>query len=79
MKEQTPEQHSRTETIREIIELGKIVYTLEGWKAFKDAPLPRDYDFEHHHGETPRQLIAEGKTDVVLGVLAAQYEGTDIV
>jgi hypothetical protein len=73
------EQHPRTETIREIVELGKIVYTLGGWKAFKNASLPRDYDFEHHQGETPRQLIAEGKAEVVLGVLAAQYEGTDIV
>ena len=59
----------RLAQIREIVELGLIVYSREGFKHFLVLPMPL---FE---GYSALQLIELGKGDRVLSALAADYEG----
>ncbi len=60
------DQLARIEQIRA---LGLSVYTAEGFAQFLQTPLPA---FE---GQNALQLIERGRADIVLGALAADYEG----
>ena len=60
---------SRLAKLREIAELGLIVYTPEGFSKFLTLPHPA---FE---GRTALQLIEQGQADRVLADLAGEYEG----
>lgn len=55
--------------IQEIVALGTVVYTPEGFARFMQTPLPT---FE---GRTPLQTIEQGHAERVLAALAADYEG----
>ena len=63
------ETRARMATLREIAELGGIVYGPERLGDFMSAPLA---EFE---GRTPLQLVERGEADRVLAALAADYEG----
>ncbi len=56
--------------LAQIVELGRTVYTPEGFLAFLTTPMPV---FEQR---TAMQLLENGQSDVVLGALAADYEGS---
>lgn len=66
---QSPFVVDRLAKIQEIVELGSIVYTPEGFKHFLALPVPA---FE---GYRALQLIELGKEDRVLSALAGDYEG----
>jgi transcriptional regulator with XRE-family HTH domain len=55
--------------IREILDLGQIVYTADGFQAFLATPQPR------FQGATALHLIEMGRTADVLAALAEDYEG----
>src|SRR5438270_11795285 len=55
--------------LAEIVELGQLVYTPEGWRQFLTLPQPR------FGGRTALQLIERGETECVIGALATDYEG----
>ncbi len=55
--------------LREIADLGRTVYTPDGFAQFLAAPLPA------FAGRTALQLIEAGEADRVLAALAADYEG----
>ena len=55
--------------LAQIVELGQLVYTPEGWHQFLTLPQPR------FAGRTALQLIERGETQRVLGALATDYEG----
>ena len=55
--------------IREILDLGRLVYTAEGLQRFLDAPLPV------FKGATALQMIERGEGEQVLAALATDYEG----
>jgi len=55
--------------IREIIDLGRIVYTDEGLRLFLTTPMPV-FD-----GATGLQLIGRGEGERVFAALATDYEG----
>ena len=59
----------RLSTIEQIIELGTVVYTREGFVRFLTLPLAA------FGGLTALQLIQLGQADRVLAALAADYEG----
>jgi hypothetical protein len=55
--------------IREILDLGRIVYTDEGLHLFLTTPMPV-FD-----GATALQMIERGEGERVYGALATDYEG----
>ncbi len=55
--------------VDEIVKLGLAVYTSQGLRAFMTSPIP------DLGGRTPLQTIEQGDADLVLGVLASDYEG----
>jgi transcriptional regulator with XRE-family HTH domain len=63
------ETRTRMAQLREIAELGALVYGGERLGDFMTAPLA-EFD-----GRTPLQLIERGEADRVLAALAADYEG----
>lgn len=73
--EAKPTRPARDETrvrmaqLREIAELGAVVYTRERLGDFLEAPLAE------FGGLTALQLIERGEADRVLAALAADYEG----
>ncbi len=64
-----PSVRARLANLREIVELGLVVYTAEGFNDFLSTPLG---EFDRR---TPLQLIEQGAMDDVLAALAADYEG----
>ncbi len=60
---------SRLAQIQEIVDLGRVVYSEEGFRRFVATPLPA---FGHL---TALQLIERGEATRVLEELAATYEG----
>ena len=60
----------RSAQIQEIVDLGLIVYTPEGFVQFMSTPFPV-FD-----GQTALQLVERGETERVMGALAADYEGS---
>jgi hypothetical protein len=55
--------------LAQIVELGQVVYTPDGWRQFLTLPQPR------FGGRTALQLIERGEADRVIGALATDYEG----
>ena len=55
--------------LREIVDLGLIVYTPEGFRLFLTTAMPV------FGGRTALQFIENGEGDEVFGVLAGVYEG----
>jgi hypothetical protein len=55
--------------LAQIVELGQLIYTPEGWRQFLALPQPR------FGGRTALQLIERGEAERVLGALATDYEG----
>ena len=55
--------------LAQIVELGQLVYTPDGWREFLMLPQPR---FE---GRTAMQLLERGELGRVLAALATDYEG----
>ena len=60
----------RLQELQEIAELGRLVYTAQGMRLFLTTPMTA-FD-----GRTAAHLIRLGRAEVVLGVLAGQYEGS---
>jgi DNA-binding XRE family transcriptional regulator len=60
---------SRLARIQEVIALGLVVYTPDGFRAFLRTPLA-EFD-----GRTALQLLEQDQADRVLAALAADYEG----
>ena len=60
----------RLAQLAQIVELGQLVYSPEGWQQFLTLPQPR-FD-----GRTALQLIERGEAERVLGALATDYEGS---
>jgi hypothetical protein len=73
MTEENAGKHMRSGALREFVTLGRIVLAQEGFMAFKNTPR---FSFD---GKTPRQTVAEGKLEDVMGELASMYEGSNIV
>lgn len=59
----------RLAKLHEIVNLGLMVYTSEGFKEFLKTPL------DVFSGHSASQLMTLGQYDRVLGILAADYEG----
>jgi transcriptional regulator with XRE-family HTH domain len=59
----------RLAQLAQIVELGELVYSREGWQQFLTLPQPR------FGGRTALQLIERGEGQRVLGALATDYEG----
>ena len=55
--------------LAQIVELGQLVYTPEGWRQFLSLPQPR------FGGRTALQLIERGDIERVISALASDYEG----
>lgn len=55
--------------IQDVRDLGRLVYTPEGFRQFLQTPLPA-FD-----GRTPLQMIEQGRASEVIAALAADYEG----
>jgi DNA-binding XRE family transcriptional regulator len=55
--------------LKEMRDLGLMVYTPEGFRLFMRSPLP------DLGGQTPLQMIEQGKIEEVIGALAGDYEG----
>jgi hypothetical protein len=55
--------------LAQIVELGQLVYSPEGWHRFLTLPQPR------FGGLTALQLIERGDAARVIGALATDYEG----
>jgi DNA-binding XRE family transcriptional regulator len=64
-----PSARDRLALLREILDLGHVVYTPEGFQAFLTTPQPR---FQR---ATALQLIEIGRAADVLAALAEDYEG----
>jgi transcriptional regulator with XRE-family HTH domain len=64
-----PAVRQRLSQLREIVELGLMLYTPKGLVLFLQTPFPT-FD-----GRTGLQLIEAGKGKHVFGVLAGEYEG----
>lgn len=64
-----PLRVARLAAIREIVELGTIVYTANGFKRFLRLPLAE------FGGRTALDMVALGDTEPVFAALAADYEG----
>lgn len=65
-----PDQLARLAKLREIVELGRMVYTSEGLKEFLSTPL------SVFGGRSGFDLIQLGEYEPVLAALAADFEGT---
>lgn len=63
------ELRERLARLQEIVDLGTIVYTSEGFAQFLITPLPS------FGGRTALQMIEQGRADAVLAALAAGSEG----
>lgn len=63
------EAMQRLAKLHEIVNLGLMVYTSEGFKEFLKTPL------NVFNGHTASELMTLGQHDRVLAVLAADYEG----
>ena len=59
----------RLAQLAQIVELGQLVYSDEGWRLFLTLPQPR------FGGRTALQLIERGEAERVIGALATDYEG----
>jgi hypothetical protein len=59
----------RLAQLKEVADIGRIVYTAEGLTQFLTLPFPR------FGGRTALQLIELGQGELVIGALAADYEG----
>jgi transcriptional regulator with XRE-family HTH domain len=59
----------RLMSIREILDLGRLVYTPDGFQAFLTTPQPR------FQGATALQLMEIGRIADILAALAEDYEG----
>lgn len=55
--------------IAEIVELGLVVYTPDGFREFLTTPLRT---FDHR---TALQMIEQGRAEDVIGALSSDYEG----
>ncbi len=55
--------------VQEIIDLGRSVYTHEGFSRFLQTPL------RAAQGQTPLQLIEQDRAEQVIAALASDYEG----
>lgn len=55
--------------LAQIVELGQLVYSAEGWRQFLSMPQSR------FGGRSALQLIERGEAKRVLGALATDYEG----
>jgi DNA-binding XRE family transcriptional regulator len=64
-----PAVAERLAKIQQVVELGRVVYTPDGFARFMATPLPA------FGGLTALQLIERGEPDRVLSALAADYEG----
>ena len=64
-----PNQQINISKLKEIVELGCMVYTPEGLREFLFKPQPV------FKGHTAFQLISIGDYETVLGAIAADYEG----
>jgi transcriptional regulator with XRE-family HTH domain len=60
---------SRLAQLQEIVDLGQIVWTPEGFHRFMTIPMPA------FGGRSALQLIEAGEGQRVMGELAADYEG----
>ena len=60
---------TRLAQIQEIVDLGLIVFTPDGFARFMSTPFPA------FRSLTALQLIERGETEQVLGALASLYEG----
>lgn len=60
---------ARLAQLREIVDLGQIVWTPEGFHGFMTVPMPV------FGGRSALQLIEAGEGERVMGELAADYEG----
>ena len=65
----SPAVAERLAQLAQIVELGALVYSPEGWQQFLTLPQPR------FGGRTALQLIERGEAQRVLGALATDYEG----
>jgi transcriptional regulator with XRE-family HTH domain len=59
----------RLAQLAQIVDLGELVFTPDGWRQFLVVPQPR-FD-----GRTAKQLLERGKLRRVLAALASDYEG----
>lgn len=64
-----PDSLQRLGELAEIVRLGLVVYTREGFSQFLKTPLPE------FGGRSAIQLIASDEGGIVLAALAADYEG----
>ena len=55
--------------VQEVIDLGRSVYTHEGFSRFLQTPL------RAVQGQTPLQLIEQDRAEQVIAALASDYEG----
>ena len=60
---------SQLAKVAEIVELGLVVYTPEGFRTFVTSPL------RELGGRTPLQAIEQGNADLVFGILGGDHEG----
>src|SRR5437016_3558873 len=61
--------HDRLNAISQIVDLGLVIYSPEGFQRFQTASM------DESSGLTPLQLIEVGQSDRVLERLAGDYEG----
>ena len=59
----------RLAQLAQIVDLGELVFTPDGWRQFLVVPQPR-FD-----GRTAKQLLERGELRRVLAALASDYEG----
>ena len=63
------EVRERLARLQEIVDLGTVVYTSEGFAQFLITPLPT------FGRRSALQMIEQGRADAVLAAFAADYEG----
>ena len=59
----------RLAQLAQIVDLGELVFTPDGWRQFLVVPQPR------FGGRTAKQLLERGELRRVLAALASDYEG----
>ncbi|MDO8658238.1 MAG: hypothetical protein Q7K55_05845 [Candidatus Levybacteria bacterium] len=64
-----PSKMTRKERLKEIRELGNIVFTGEGYKIYMNS------SYKGFDGKTPVQMVKDGNDEAVLRDLAGLYEG----
>lgn len=69
-KPNDPDSLSRLAKLKEILELGQMVYTKEGLKEFLSTPMPV------FSGKSGFDLIQIGDYESVIAAMAADFEGT---